>query len=68
MVIAMIAVRMMQVAIHQIVDVIATAKGGVPAVRAVLVVVMGMVRFTTGSHMCLLLRLAVQKSPSIATI
>jgi hypothetical protein len=46
----MIAMRMMQVTIMQVIDMIAMPDGGVPAVRAVLMVVVGMMRFVAGAH------------------
>jgi hypothetical protein len=50
----MIAMRMVQMPIMQIVDVVAMPDGRVPAVRAVLVVMMGMVGFIAGAHAALL--------------
>jgi hypothetical protein len=46
----MIAMRMVQMAIMQVVDVVAMPDGRVPAARAVLVVVMGMMGFIAGAH------------------
>jgi hypothetical protein len=47
----MIAMRMMQVAIMQVIDMIAMFDGRVPAVRAVLMVVVGMMGFVAGFHL-----------------
>jgi hypothetical protein len=46
----MIAMRMMQVPIMQVIDMIAMFDGRVPAVRAVLMVVVGMMRFVASAH------------------
>jgi hypothetical protein len=46
----MIAMRMMQVTIMQVIDMIAVPDSSVSAVRAVLMVVVGMMRFITGTH------------------
>jgi hypothetical protein len=46
----MIAMRMMQVTIMQVIDMIAVLDSSVSAVRAVLMVVVGMMRFITGTH------------------
>jgi hypothetical protein len=47
----MIAMRMMQVPIMQVIDMIAVFDGRVPAVRAVLMVVVGMMGFVAGAHL-----------------
>lgn len=46
----MIGMRVVQMSIMQIVDMIAVPDGRVPAVRPVLVIVMGMMRFIAGAH------------------
>ncbi|AOJ35023.1 hypothetical protein WJ16_26085 [Burkholderia metallica] len=52
----MIAMRMMQMAIVQIVDVVAVLDCGVSAARAMLMVMVSMVRFVAWAHACLLVR------------
>jgi hypothetical protein len=47
----MIGMRMMQVPVMQVIDVIAMFDGRVPAVRAVLMVVVGMMGFVAGAHL-----------------
>jgi hypothetical protein len=47
----MIAMRMMQVPIMQVIDMIAMFDGRVPAVRAVLMVVVVMMGFVAGAHL-----------------
>jgi len=46
----MVAMRVMQMAVVQIVDVIAVPDRGVPAVRSVLVIVMCVMGFVAGTH------------------
>lgn len=48
----MITVRVMQVAVVQIVDMIAMRDRGVPAVRTVLMIMMGVVGFVARAHGC----------------
>lgn len=46
----MITMRMMQMSIMQIIDMIAVPDGGMATVRAMLVVVVGMMGFVAGAH------------------
>jgi len=50
----MIAMRVVQVTVMQVVDMVAMSDGGVATVRTVLMVVMGVVRFVAGAHAMLL--------------
>jgi hypothetical protein len=45
-----IAMRMVQMSIMQVIDVVAMPDGGMSAVCTMLVIVMGMVRFVAGAH------------------
>ncbi len=48
----MIGMRMMQMAVMEIVDVVAMPDRGVSAVRSMLVIMMGVVGFIAGAHGC----------------